>query len=131
MSDLLLEHAVKYSSAELIAACNHIPGSSYNANQEAATICSSIRSSFFTITNLTDLGFRDHQGRPLTTPITVDPTNHPTGITYFAFRATVDPSTIEPTAASRNPASPLNSGLPFLRPSSMSPTLPLTLAVTL
>ena len=95
MSDLLLEHAAQYSSAELIAACNHIPGSSYNANQEAATICSSIRSAFFTITNLTDLGFRDHQGRPLTTPITVNPTNRPTGITYFAFRATVDPSTID------------------------------------
>ena len=95
MSDLLLEHAVQYSSAELIAVCNHIPGSSYNANQEAATICSSIRSAFFTITNLVDLGFRDHQGRPITTPITVDPTNRPTGIAYFAFRSTVDPSTID------------------------------------
>jgi hypothetical protein len=95
MSDLLLEHAVQYSSAELIAACNHIPGSSYNANQEAATICSSIHSAFFTFTNLQDLGFRDHQGRPITTPITVDPTNHLTGIAYFAFHATVDPSTID------------------------------------
>ena len=95
MSDLLLEHAVKYSSAELIAACNHIPGSSYNANQEAATICSSIHSAFFIITNLTDLGFRDHQGRPLTTTITVDPTTRPTGIAYFAFRSTVNPSTID------------------------------------
>jgi hypothetical protein len=95
MSDLLLEHAVQYSSAELIATCNHIPGSSYNANQEATTICSSIHSAFFTFTNLTDLGFRDHQGRPITTPITVDPTTCPTGITYFAFRSTVDPSTID------------------------------------
>ena len=68
MSDLLLEHAVQYSSAELIAVCNHIPGSSYNANQEAATICSSIHSAFFTCTDLTDLGFRDHQGHPITTP---------------------------------------------------------------
>jgi hypothetical protein len=83
MSDLLLEHAVQYSSAELIAACNHTPGSSYNANQEAANICSSIRSAFFTITELVDLGFRDHQGRPITTPITVDPTTRPTGIAYF------------------------------------------------
>ena len=95
MSDLLLEHAVQYSSAELIAACNHIPGSSYNANQEAATICSSIRSAFFTITNLVNLGFHDHQGRPITTPITVDPTTRPTGIAYFVFRSTVDPSTID------------------------------------
>jgi hypothetical protein len=38
MSDLLLEHAVQYSSTKLIAVCNHIPGSTYNANQEAATI---------------------------------------------------------------------------------------------
>ena len=32
LSDLLCQHAEQYSSAELIAACNHIPGSSYNAN---------------------------------------------------------------------------------------------------
>jgi hypothetical protein len=93
MSDLLLEHAAQYSSAELTAACNHMPGSSYNANQEAATICSSIHSAFFIFTDLQDLGFRDHQGRLITTPITVDPTNRPTGIAYFAFRSTVDPST--------------------------------------
>ena len=30
LSDLLCQHAEQYSSAELIAACNHIPGSSYN-----------------------------------------------------------------------------------------------------
>ena len=59
LSDLLCQHAKQYSSAELIAACNHIPGSSYNANQEATTICSSLRAAFFTTTNLTDLGFLD------------------------------------------------------------------------
>ena len=41
-----------------------------------------------------DLSFRDHQGRPITTPITVDPTTRTTGIVYFVFRSTVDPSTI-------------------------------------
>ena len=73
LSDLLCQHAEQYSSAELIAACNHIPGSSYNANQEATTICSSLRAAFFTTTNLTDLGFRDNRGHPITSPITVDP----------------------------------------------------------
>jgi hypothetical protein len=38
LSDLLCQHAEQYSFAELIAACNHIPGSSYNANQEATNI---------------------------------------------------------------------------------------------
>jgi hypothetical protein len=71
--NLLCQHAEQYSSAELIAACNHIPGSSYNANQEATTICSSLRAAFFTTTNLTDLGFRDNRGHPITSPITVDP----------------------------------------------------------
>ena len=55
LSDLLCQHAEQYSSAaELIAACNHIPSSSYDANQEATTICSSIRAAIFTTTNLTD-----------------------------------------------------------------------------
>jgi hypothetical protein len=129
MSDLLLEHAVQYSSAELIAACNHIPGSSYNANQEAATICSSIHSAFFTFTNLTDLGFRDHQGRPITTPITVDPTTRPTGVTYFTFRCTVDPSTIDTRI--RKSSITIEFWLALLRPSSLSPALPLTLAVAI
>jgi hypothetical protein len=47
------------------------------------------------ITNLVDLGFRDHQDRPITTPITVDPTTSTTGIAYFVFRSTIDPSTID------------------------------------
>jgi hypothetical protein len=73
LSDLLCQDAEQYSSAELIAACNHIPGSFYNANQEATTICSSLRAAFFTTTNLTDLGFRNNRGRPITSLITVDP----------------------------------------------------------
>jgi hypothetical protein len=31
LADLLLEHSFLYSSAELIAAFSHIPGSTYNA----------------------------------------------------------------------------------------------------
>jgi hypothetical protein len=38
LADLLLEHSALYSSAELIAAFGHIPGSSYNATLEAADI---------------------------------------------------------------------------------------------
>jgi hypothetical protein len=62
LSDLLSEHSTLYSSAELIAAFGYIPGSSYNAALESATICSSVRSAFFKIDNL--VGFRDHQGVP-------------------------------------------------------------------
>jgi hypothetical protein len=68
LSDLLCQHAEQYSSAELIAACNHIPSSSYNANQEATIICSSLRAAFFTTTNLTDLGFRDNRVAALSHP---------------------------------------------------------------
>ena len=93
--DLLCQHAEQYSSAELIAACNHIPGSSYNAKQEASTICSSLRATFFTTTNLTDLGFRDNHGRPITSLIAVDPATRPPGIAYFVLRSTVDPTTID------------------------------------
>ena len=96
-SDLLCQHAEQYSSAaELIAACNHIPGSSYNANQEATTICSSLRAAFFTTTNLTYLGFRNNRGCPIISLITVDPATRPPGIAYFVFRSTVDPATIDP-----------------------------------
>ena len=57
LADLLLEHSALYSSAELIAAFGHIPGSSYNAALEAADICHTIRTSFFSIDNLVALGF--------------------------------------------------------------------------
>ena len=95
LSDLLCQHAEQYSSAELIAACNHIPGSSYNANQEATTICSSLHAAFFTTTNLTHLAFCDNRGGPITSPITVDPATHIPGISYFVFRSTVDPTTAD------------------------------------
>ena len=42
LSDLLLEHSLLYSSAELIAAFGHIPSSSYNASLEASDCCVAI-----------------------------------------------------------------------------------------
>ena len=47
-------------------------------------------------TNLTDLGFRDNRGHPITSLITVDPATRPPGIAYFRFRSTVDPATVDP-----------------------------------
>ena len=122
LSDLLCQHAEQYSSAELIAACNHIPGTSYNANQEATTICSSLRAAFFTTTNLTNLGFRDNRGCPITSLITVDPATRSPGIAYFVFHSTIDPATVDP--ASRELVSLLSFGLPYLKPSSLR-SLPL------
>jgi hypothetical protein len=42
LSDLLLQHCLLYSSAELIAAFGHIPSSSYNASLKAAGCCASV-----------------------------------------------------------------------------------------
>ena len=95
LADLLLEHSLLYSSAELIAAFGHIPSSSYNAALEATGSCSSIRSAFFLVDNLVALGFRDHLGVPVTNAITNDLTNRPPGISFFAFRSTVDPASID------------------------------------
>jgi hypothetical protein len=95
LADLLLEHSSLYSSAELIAAFGHIPGSTYNATLESSTICSSIRLAFLQLPNLIGLGFRDHLGAAVTTSITADPTTRSAGISYFAFRSTVTPSTID------------------------------------
>jgi hypothetical protein len=47
LADLLIEHSSLHSSAELIAAFAHIPNSSFNASLEAADICKTIRSAFF------------------------------------------------------------------------------------
>jgi hypothetical protein len=96
LSDLLVEHSLLFSSAELIAAFSHIPSSSYNATLESASICSSIRSAFFLIDNLVGLGFRGAKGDPVTATITADPSTRPAGICYFAFRSTVHPSAIDP-----------------------------------
>ena len=96
LSDLLLEHSLLYSSAELIAAFGHIPSSSYNASLEATGCCTAVRSAFFLVTNLVALGFRDHNGDPITKAISADISTRPDGISYFAFRSTVDPSAIDP-----------------------------------
>jgi hypothetical protein len=96
LSDSLLEYASIYSSAELIAAFTHIPGSSHNAAFEAGTIASCIKSSFFAITHLTGLGFRDAHGK-LIDKVTHDLANRPSGILYFAFRSRVDPKTTDPS----------------------------------
>jgi hypothetical protein len=95
LADLLFEHSLLYSSAELIAAFGHIPGSSYNAALEATGGCSSVRSAFFLVDNLVALGFRDHLGAPITKSITADLTQRPTGISYFAFRSTVNPAAVD------------------------------------
>ena len=86
LSDLLLEHSLLYSSAELITAFGHIPSSSYNASLEASDCCSAIKSSFFLLDNLVTLGFRDHNGDSISNSISADSSTRPDGISYFAFR---------------------------------------------
>ena len=96
LADLLTPHAAHYSSAKLFAAfAGHIPTSAYNATLEADGICLVLRSSFFLIDHLTALGFRDHLGDPISQAITADITTRPPGITYFAFRSTIHPATID------------------------------------
>lgn len=95
LSDLLLEHSILYSTAELINAFGHIPSSSYNATLEASSCCAAIRSAFFNVDNLIALGFRDHHGHPISKAITTDASARPDGVSYFAFRSTVDPSTLD------------------------------------
>ncbi len=96
LADLLQSHSALYSSAELIAAFNHIPSSSYNAALESSSICSGISSAFFHVDNLVGLGFRNHLGAPIATAITTDISTRPADIAYFAFRSTVDPSALDP-----------------------------------
>jgi hypothetical protein len=96
LSDLLLQHCLLYSSAELIAAFGHIPSSSYNASLEASGCCASVRSAFFRLENLVALGFRDLHGAPISADVTADTSIRPAGISYFSFRSTVTPSTVDP-----------------------------------
>ena len=97
LADLLAPHAAHYSSAELFAAfAGHIPTSAYNATLEADGISLALRSSFFRIDHLTALGFRDHLGDPISQAITTDVTTRPPGVSYFAFRSTVNPATMMP-----------------------------------
>jgi hypothetical protein len=97
LADLLLEHVGTYSSAELIAAFNHIPTSTYNTSIESSHLSAQIRSAFFSFDNLVGLGFHDQVGKPITTsPITADLVSRPPGLFYFAFRSTVTPSYLDP-----------------------------------
>jgi hypothetical protein len=93
LADLLTSHSGLYSSAELFTAFSgHIPTSAYNATLEANNICNDIRSSVFHVANLIPLGFRDHLGKVINTAITADISKRPSGICYFAFRSTTQPS---------------------------------------
>ena len=101
LADLLVPHAALYSSAELFAAfAGHFPTSAYNATLEAGHICDALCSAFFHVDHLTALGFRSHDGTPMSKEITVDTSNHPAGISYFAFRSTVHPVAINPRLSS-------------------------------
>jgi hypothetical protein len=120
LADLLLSHSALYSSAELIAAFNHIPSSSYNAALESDGICSGVRSAFFRVDNLVGLGFRTHLGAPITAAITNDLSTRPSDIYYFAFRSTVTPSDID--ARISIPALSIEFWLAL--PQTLRPTLP-------
>ncbi len=101
LADLLVPHAAHYSSAELFAAfAGHFPTSAYNATLEAGHISTALRSAFFHVDHLTALGFRSHDGTPMSKEITVDTSNRPAGISYFAFRSTVHPVAIDPRLSS-------------------------------
>jgi hypothetical protein len=58
LSDLLHEHRLLFSAAELISAFATIPCNNYAASQEASLIAGSVRAAFFQVANLTGLGIR-------------------------------------------------------------------------
>jgi hypothetical protein len=95
LANLLLEHSSLYSSNELIATFEHIPGSTYNARLKSTIICSSICSTFFQLDNLISLGFCTHLGVAITGLITTNPATHPAGLFYFAVHSTITPATID------------------------------------
>ena len=95
-ADLLAPHAAQCSSAELFAAfAGHVPAGACNAALEAGLICDALHSAFFHVDHLVALGFRDHDGAPVTKAITTDATTRPVGVCYFAFRSTVHPVAID------------------------------------
>jgi hypothetical protein len=98
LADLLVSHSALYSSAKLFAAFSgHIPTTSaYNATLEANNICNDLRSLIFYVDNLVPLGFRDNLGNSITTAITANASTRPSGICYFAFRSTTQPSAHDP-----------------------------------
>jgi hypothetical protein len=124
-SDLLLSHLQSFSSAELIAAFRHIPSNSYNAGIEATAISQRVSSAFFSVDNLVGLGFRDSAGQSVaSTGITADVTGRPTGLSFFAFRSTVNPSLIDPRI--KLPATTFDFllSLPQTTVSSVTPPIP-------
>jgi hypothetical protein len=94
LADLLIEHSSLYSSAELIAAFAHSPNSSFNASLEASDICKTICSAFLSVHHLVPLGFRNTLGASVSTAIDNDLTKRPTGLAYFAFCSTIDPTAL-------------------------------------
>jgi hypothetical protein len=96
LADLLIEHSSLCSSAELTAAFAHVPNSSFNASLEAADICKTIRSGFFSVHHLVPLGFRNTLGASVSTAIDNDLTKPPAaGLAYFAFHSAIDPTTLD------------------------------------
>jgi hypothetical protein len=90
LADSLLEYAAIYSSAELIAAFHHIPGTTQNAALEASSQAATLPSDFFSVPNLTSLGFHAATGN-LVPNVTINLSTCPAGIVYFGFRSHVDP----------------------------------------
>ena len=125
LADLLLEHASPYSSAKLIAAFGHIPGSTYNATLEATAVCTHLRSAFFHVSNLVGLGFRDRDGAPITGTIDSNLDTRPAGIYYFAFRIPIMALSIFWTL------SPASIPLSRTPPLYLSPQLPLALPLSI
>jgi hypothetical protein len=93
LSNSLFQYTTIYSSAKLIAAFHHIPGSTHNAALESGALAASLKSTFFAIPNLTSLGFCDAAGK-LVPNVTLNPATCPSGIFYFAFHSTVNPTHI-------------------------------------
>ena len=65
------------------------------AEREAETAADSIRDSVFNVDNMTGVGFLNSKGKPVTI---TDPDHRPDNITYFTFRATVNPILVDKRA---------------------------------
>jgi hypothetical protein len=104
LANVLLEYAsLLYSSAELIAAFHHIPGSTHNATLKAGATPFLLKSSFFNVNNFTGLGFCDANGKLVVPNVTLNLTTLPSGILYFAFLSCIDPGTQTLASPSTSP----------------------------
>ena len=70
-----------------------------SSERESAAAVVSIRSNFFLVTNLQEVGFTDTFGKPVNVP---DPTQRPTDLTYFTFRAVVPVHLVNKRAPEKN-----------------------------